>query len=109
MKRTKLFTAVAAMVMALSLAACSSSSESYSYSFNIMNGKEGEAVIDNADKDTAVSSGALEVGEGEEILITSDIVEHAEYWTYEAPRTELRITVVEAPDSAGGFLATSVY
>ena len=73
MKRTKLFTAVAAMVMALSLAACSSSSESYSYSFNIMNGKEGEAVIDNADKDTAVSSGALEVGEGEEILITSEL------------------------------------
>ena len=61
------------MVMALSLAACSSSSESYSYSFNIMNGKEGEAVIDNADKDTAVSSGALEVGEGEEILITSEL------------------------------------
>lgn len=73
MKRTKLFTAIAAMVMALSLAACSSSSESYSCSFNIMNGKEGEAVIDNADKDVAVSSGALEVAEGEEILITSEL------------------------------------
>lgn len=73
MKRTKFLTAIAAMVMALSLAACSSSSESYSYSFNIMNGKEGEAVIDNADKDAAVSSGALEVAEGEEILITSEL------------------------------------
>ena len=73
MKTTKLLTAVAAAVMALTLAACSSSSESYSLSFNILNNKEGEVVIENADKDSAVSSGALEVGEGEEILITSEL------------------------------------
>ena len=73
MKKTKLLTAVAAAVMALTLAACSSSSESYSLSFNILNNKEGEVVIENADKDSAVSSGALEVGEGEEILITSEL------------------------------------
>lgn len=73
MKRSKLFAAAAAMVMALALAACSSSSESYSYSFDIVNNKEGEAVIENADKDAAVSSGALEVGEGEEIFISSEL------------------------------------
>ena len=73
MKKTKLFTAVAAAVMALTLAACSSSSESYSLSFNILNNKEGEVVIENADKDSAVSSGALAVGEGEEIVITSEL------------------------------------
>ena len=54
--------------------------------------------------------GAYDNGDGSyDIVISSDIVEYAEYWTYEAPRTELRITVVEAPDSVGGFLATSVY
>lgn len=73
MKKTKLFTAAAAAVMALTLAACSSSSESYSLSFDILNNREGEVVIENADKDSAVSSGALEVGEGEEILITSEL------------------------------------
>ena len=73
MKKTKLFTAVAAAVMALTLAACSSSSESYSLSFDILNNKEGEVVIENADKDSAVSSGALAVGEGEEIVITSEL------------------------------------
>ena len=73
MKKTKLLTAVAAAVMALTLAACSSSSESYSLSFDILNNREGEVVIENADKDSAVSSGALEVGEGEEILITSEL------------------------------------
>ena len=69
----KLIAAAAAAVMALTLAACSSSSESYSLSFDILNNKEGEVVIENADKDSAVSSGALEVGEGEEILITSEL------------------------------------
>ena len=64
MKKTKLFTAAAAAVMALTLAACSSSSGSYSLSFDILNNREGEVVIENADKDSAVSSGALEVGEG---------------------------------------------
>lgn len=73
MKKTKLFTAAAAAVMALTLAACSSSSESYSLSFDILNNKEGEVVIENADKDSAVSSGALAVGEGEEIVITSEL------------------------------------
>ena len=73
MKMKKLFTAAAAAVMALTLAACSSSSESYSLSFDILNNKEGEVVIENADKDSAVSSGALAVGEGEEIVITSEL------------------------------------
>ena len=73
MKKTKLFTAAAAAVMALTLAACSSSSESYSLSFDILNNREGEVVIENADKDSAVSSGALAVGEGEEIVITSEL------------------------------------
>ena len=73
MKMKKLIAAAAAAVMALTLAACSSSSESYSLSFDILNNKEGEVVIENADKDSAVSSGALEVGEGEEILITSEL------------------------------------
>lgn len=73
MKKTKLFTAAAAAVMALTLVACSSSSESYSLSFDILNNREGEVVIENADKDSAVSSGALAVGEGEEIVITSEL------------------------------------
>lgn len=73
MKMKKLFTAAAAAVMAMTLAACSSSSESYSLSFDILNNKEGEVVIENADKDSAVSSGALAVGEGEEIVITSEL------------------------------------
>lgn len=73
MKKTKLFTAAAAAVMALTLAACSSSSGSYSLSFDILNNREGEVVIENADKDSAVSSGALAVGEGEEIVITSEL------------------------------------
>ena len=73
MKKTKLFTAAAAAVMALTLAACSSSSESYSLSFDILNNREGEVVIENADKDSSVSSGALAVGEGEEIVITSEL------------------------------------
>ena len=38
-----------------------------------MNNREGEVVIENADKDSAVSSGALAVGEGEEIVITSEL------------------------------------
>ena len=44
-----------------------------------------------------------------DIVITSDITEYSDYWTYEAPGTPLRITVVEAPGSVAGFLATAVY
>lgn len=75
MKKTKLFTAAVAMAMALGLAACSSSSESDSYtlSFEILNGKEGEVTIDNAGKDESTTSGALEVGEGEEILFGAEL------------------------------------
>lgn len=75
MKKTKLFTAAVAMAMALGLAACSSSSESDSYtlSFEILNGKEGEVTIENAGKDESTTSGALEVGEGEEILFGAEL------------------------------------
>ena len=44
-----------------------------------------------------------------DILITSDIFEQSTYWNYEAPATPLRITVVESPESAYGFLAVATY
>ena len=44
-----------------------------------------------------------------DIIITSDIYEQANYWGYDAPGTTLRITVVEAPDSLYGYLATATY
>ena len=42
-----------------------------------------------------------------DILITSDIFEQATYWSYSAPDTPLRITVVEAPGSLTGYLAVA--
>ena len=43
------------------------------------------------------------------VVITSDIHEFANYWTYDAPGTTLRITAVEAPGSLCGFRAISTY
>ena len=57
-----------------------------------------------------VLDGAYSNGDGTyDIVITSDIYEYSDYWNYEAPGTTLRITVVEAPESAYGYLATAVY
>jgi len=44
-----------------------------------------------------------------DILVTSDILEQSNYWSYEAPNTSLRITAVEAPDAPYGFLVTATY
>ena len=55
-------------------------------------------------------TGAYSNGDGSyDILISSDIYEYSDYWNYEAPGTPLRLTVVEAPDTAYGYLATAVY
>ena len=57
-----------------------------------------------------VFNGAYDNGDGSyDIIVTSDIYEYSNYWNYEAPGTTLRITVVEAPESVGGFLATATY
>ena len=57
-----------------------------------------------------VLNGAYANGDGSyDIVITSDIYEYSNYWNYEAPGTTLRITVVEAPDSAYGYLAIATY
>ena len=42
---------------------------------------------------------------GFDILLTLDVHEHASYWNYDALGIQLRITVVEAPDSEYGYLA----
>lgn len=44
-----------------------------------------------------------------DVLIRSNIREYASYWTYDAPGTELRITVVEAPETRWGYLVSAVY
>lgn len=44
-----------------------------------------------------------------DIIIESDIFEYSTYWNYEALGTRLRITVVEAPESGYGYLATATY
>ena len=44
-----------------------------------------------------------------DIVVTSDIYEYSNYWNFEAPNTTLRITVIEAPGTVGGFLATATY
>ena len=44
-----------------------------------------------------------------DVIITSDIHEFANYWTYDAPGTTLRITVVEDPDSLCGYRAIATY
>jgi hypothetical protein len=57
-----------------------------------------------------VLDGAYANGDGTfDIVITSDIYEYSTYWNYEAPGTTLRITVVEEPGSAAGYLATDVF
>ena len=57
-----------------------------------------------------VLNGAYSNGDGTyDLVITSDVNEYSDYWNYEAPGTTLRITVVEAPESAYGYLATEVY
>ena len=62
------------------------------------------------DVSNIVLDGAYSNGDGSfDIIITSDIYEQANYWGYEAPGTTLRITVVEAPDSLCGYLATATY
>ena len=44
-----------------------------------------------------------------DVIITSDIYEHADYWNFEAPATTLRITLQEAPDAYYGYLVLSTY
>ena len=44
-----------------------------------------------------------------DVVITSDISEYSNYWSYEAPGTQLRITVVEAPGTQYGYLAAATY
>ena len=44
-----------------------------------------------------------------DIIICSDVYEHATYWNYDALGTRLRITVVDSPESSYGYLATATY
>ena len=69
MKNTKLFAAAAMMALALAATGCSSSSTTSSSSFIIENEKEGEASYENADVDSALSSGALLIEDGEQLVI----------------------------------------
>lgn len=75
MKNTKLFAAAAIMALALAATGCSSSSTTSSSSFIIADEKEGEASFENADVDSALSSGALVVGEDETLIIWPDLKE----------------------------------
>ena len=62
------------------------------------------------DSANIVLNGAYANGDGSyDVIITSDIFEQANYWSYEAPGTTLRITLVEAPDSMFGYLVTATY
>ncbi len=62
------------------------------------------------DVSNIVLDGAFANADGSyDILISSDILEVATYWTYEAPATPLRITVIEAPDAPFGYLAAATY
>ena len=57
-----------------------------------------------------VLEGAYANGDGSyDIVICSDIYEYSTYWNYEALGTRLRITVVDAPESSYGYLATATY
>ena len=57
-----------------------------------------------------VLDGAYENGDGTyDVLITSDIFEQAEYWSYQAAGTPLRITLTEAPDAYYGYLVLATY
>ncbi len=52
--------------------------------------------------------GAYDNGDGTYAIEYSlDVTEYSNYWTYENKDTQLRITVVEAPESLPGFLATA--
>ena len=62
------------------------------------------------DPTNIVLDGAFANGDGTyDILITSDIYEYSNYWNYEAPGTALRITVIEDPEAAYGYLAIATY
>ena len=57
-----------------------------------------------------VLNGAFANGDGSyDVVVTSDIHEYANYWTYDAPGTTLRITVVEDPDFWLGYRAIATY
>lgn len=72
---TKLFVAAAMISLALAATGCSSSSTTSSSSFIIEDEKQGEASYENADVDSALSSGALLVEEGEMIVIAPNLEE----------------------------------
>ena len=62
------------------------------------------------DATNIVLNGAYDNGDGTyDIVINADIAEYSNYWNYEAPGTTLRITVVEDPNAAFGYLATATY
>ena len=62
------------------------------------------------DASNIVLEGVYENEDGSfDIVIRSDIFEQANYWSYEAPGTQLRITVVEAPETYYGYLALATY
>ncbi len=44
-----------------------------------------------------------------DLLLRADVYEYADYWNYEALGNTLRVTLVDAPESAYGYLATAVY
>ena len=55
-------------------------------------------------------NGAYFNGDGTyDIVVTSDINEYSDYWNYSAPGTTLRITVIDSPESAYGYLAVATY
>jgi exopolysaccharide biosynthesis protein len=57
-----------------------------------------------------VLDGAYSNGDGTyDILLTLDVLEQSAYWKYRAEGIQLRITVVEAPETTFGFLATATY
>ena len=62
------------------------------------------------DVENITLKGAWDNGDGTyDVIITSDIYEHADYWNYHAPGTELRITLYEDPEAYYGYLVTSTY
>ncbi len=104
MKNTKLFAAAAMMAFALAMTGCSSSSSTAV--FDIASEKEGEAVFENAEKGTELSSGALLIADGEQLVIEPKLEEgevmvqlqNSEGETEENPVTfdspELEVTVL---------------
>ena len=62
------------------------------------------------DVNNVVFEGAYANADGSfDVIVSSDIYEQANYWGYDAPGTRLRITIVEAPESMYGYLATATY